>query len=154
MSVSVAAGVGVGVSVGAGVGVGVSVGAGVGVDVSVSAGVGVDVSVSAGVGVDVSVSAGVGVDVSVSAGVGVGLGPSLHAARIVAMRTARKPLRMARRTPTRKSTAITPRNTKFTTALNALHQFMVPLVDARLYHLKQTLHPWLAVKACRLTALE
>ena len=112
---------GVGVSVGAGVGVavsdgvGVSVGAGVGVAVSdgvgVSVGAGVGVAVSDGVGVSVGAGVGVavsdGVGASVSAGVGVSDGgPSLHADRVVAMRTANKPLRMAPRTPVQRLSGI------------------------------------------------
>ena len=112
---------GVGVSVGAGVGVavsdgvGVSVGAGVGVAVSdsmgasVDAGIGVAVSDGVGVSVGAGVSVGVsdGVGASVSAGVGVSDGgPSLHADRVVAMRTANKPLRMAPRTPVQRLSGI------------------------------------------------
>ena len=127
VGVSVGAGVGVavsggvGVSVGAGVGVavsdgvGVSVGAGVGVavsdgvGVSVSAGVSVAVSdgVGAWVGAGVSVAVSDGVGASVGAGVGVSDGgPSLHADRVVAMRTANKPLRMAPRTPVQRLSGI------------------------------------------------
>ncbi len=93
--VGVLAGVGVGVLVGAGVGVGVGEGAGVGVSVGAGVGVGDGVGVAEGTGVAVSGDVGV----SVSAGFSIsGGGSSLHAARVVVMRTASRPLRIARLT--------------------------------------------------------
>ena len=107
--VRVGDGVGVGAAVGTGEGVGVGVAVSDGVGVSVGAGVGVAVSdgvgVSVGAGVSVAESDGVGASVSAGVGVSDG-GPSLHADRVVAMRTANKPLRMAPRTPVQRLSGI------------------------------------------------
>ena len=99
--------IGVGSGVGVDVGMLVAVGMGVWVSVDVGALVAVEMGVWVGVDVGVSVSVGAGVGVTVADGVGVSDGgPSLHAARVVAMRAANKPARMARRTPVQRLSSI------------------------------------------------